>query len=154
VVDAPDHPAAVRARLEPATPRVPETGGRAREKPEDHDRFDLSHARRQSLRATAYAVYLTRMRMPGAGGAERPAELLPLVKEFREGAEELNGDQGGLCREGDDPTEFRKALKAAAGSRRHGEGQPGEAGASKARSRKRRRSRNAELGPPGGGSEP
>jgi hypothetical protein len=109
----------VRAHLEPAAPRVPETGGRAREKPEDHDRFDLSHARRQGLRATAYAIYLTRIRMAGAGGAERPAELLPLVKAFRESSEELNVDQGGLCREGDDPKEFRKALKAAAGSRRH-----------------------------------
>jgi len=28
----------------------------SRQKPEDHDRFDLSHARRQSLRATAYAI--------------------------------------------------------------------------------------------------
>lgn len=50
VVDAPDDPAAVRAGLEPATPRVPETGGRAREKHEGHDRFDLRHARRPSLR--------------------------------------------------------------------------------------------------------
>jgi hypothetical protein len=74
-MDAPDDPAAVRAGLEPATPRVPETAGHAREKPEGHDRFDLSHARRQSLRATAYAIYLTRIRMAGAGGAERPVEL-------------------------------------------------------------------------------
>jgi hypothetical protein len=72
VVDAPDDPAAVRAGLEPATPRVPETGGRAREKHEGHDHFDLSHARRPSLRTAAFAIYLTRMRMAGgAGGRSR-----------------------------------------------------------------------------------
>ena len=72
VVDAPDDPAAVRAGLEPATPREPETGGRAREKHEGHDHFDLSHVRRPSLRTAAFAIYLTRMRMPrGAGGRNR-----------------------------------------------------------------------------------
>jgi hypothetical protein len=76
MVDAADDPAAVRAGLEPAPPRVPETGGRAREKYEDSDRFELSHARRLSLRAAAFAIYLTRMRMAGgAGGRSCPTWL-------------------------------------------------------------------------------
>jgi hypothetical protein len=95
VVDAPDDPAAVRAGLEPATPRVPETGGRAREQHEGHDCFDLSHARRPSLRAAAFAVYLTRMRMAGGPESELPAQLVPSVEEFQEKREKLNADQGG-----------------------------------------------------------
>ncbi len=95
MVDAPDDPAAVRAGLEPATPRVPETGGRAREQHEDHDCFDLSHARRPSLRAAAFAVYLTRMRMAGGPESELPPQLVPSVEEFQEKREKLNADQGG-----------------------------------------------------------
>jgi hypothetical protein len=61
VVDAPDDPAAVRAGLEPSD------ATRTRD-----DHFDLSHARRPSLRTAAFALYLTRMRMAGgAGGRSR-----------------------------------------------------------------------------------
>ena len=70
MVDAPDDPAAVRAGLEPATPREPETGGRAREKHDSHDHFDLSHARRPSLRATAFGIHLTLVRMAVAPESE------------------------------------------------------------------------------------
>jgi hypothetical protein len=65
-------------------PHVPEAGGRAREKHEGHDRFDLSHARRPRLRAAAFALYLTRVRTAGRPEVGAVAKLLPSVEEFQE----------------------------------------------------------------------
>jgi hypothetical protein len=125
VVDAPDDPAAVRAGLEPAVPRVPEARGRAREKHDGHDRFDLSHAPppeppRRCLRHPYY---------PDADGRrgrrlELPAELLPSVEESQEKLERLKADQGGRLtpRRRDEPRHLGKVFKGAAGPSTGGSG--------------------------------
>jgi hypothetical protein len=92
-------------------------------------------------------------RMAGAGGAERPAELLPLVKEFRErlgGIERRPGrplPRRGRSEGVQEGPQGRGGIAAALGKDSH----RGRQGPRRLAPRKRRRSRNAELGPHGGG---
>jgi hypothetical protein len=97
VVDTPDDPAAVRAGLKPATARVPETAGHAREKHEGHDRFDLSHAPPTELPRCCVRPLSYPDADGGRGGKSKlPAQFLPSVEEFPEKLEKLNADSAAL----------------------------------------------------------